>query len=129
MAHHFIHIADNQTIKSVVLLQSANNLDRSDNLDDLPEEAAVYAICGSINNLPVNCRYVGITKNLRLSIKKHFEMADSSVCLQNFMHSIKTKQLIYEVVFRATTSDLEEKKEKWSKLYKPYCSEILNRIY
>jgi hypothetical protein len=42
-------------------------------MDQLPGQPAVYAICGQVNGLPANPRYIGETDNLRKAIIGHFD--------------------------------------------------------
>ena len=49
------------------------NLDKKDNLEELPETPAVFGIFSIIHEVPVHCRLVASTDNLRKSVKDVFE--------------------------------------------------------
>ena len=53
------------------------NIDDKDNINELPEEPAVFGIFSIIHEVPVHCRYVGSTDNLRKSVREVFENPDS----------------------------------------------------
>ena len=116
-------------VKDFVLYKKNNNLDQEDNLDDLPEAPAVYAISGRINGAPANCRHVGVTHNLRESVKIHFSDAEPDACLKQFMQSIKIKTLNYELLDEHEPQVLDSKKAAWSERFKPECNEALNEVF
>jgi len=118
-----------QEVSDFVLYKKENNLDQVDNLHELPELPAVYAISGRINGVPANCRYIGITQNLCESIKKHFSDSETHVCLRQFMQSIKIKTLNYEVTLDFSSEELTKKKEEWEKRFKPECNDKLNEVF
>ncbi|MCG8318427.1 MAG: hypothetical protein MI921_02895 [Cytophagales bacterium] len=127
--HNYIQLSDDVEIKYVVLYKKDNNLDELDNLNELPEQAAVYAICGRVNGQPVNPRFVGVTSNLKESIMKHFDSSESHDCLRQFMQSIKIKSLIYKVLEDSGEEQREKAKLHWQDKYKPECNEMLNEIH
>ena len=129
MTHQFVNTEDDIRIRNVVLYQSANNLAGKDNLSDLPEGPAVYAICGRVNGKPSNARYVGATENLQQAIHAHFSATAPDSCLKFFMLSIKIKELVYLPLSAANATELEALKVEWEKRFKPECNEKLNKIY
>src|SRR5258708_6283901 len=100
MEHNYISVGEQESITALVIFQKDNNLDGRDNLDSLPETPAVYALCGRVNNQPANARFVGESENLRRAIRQHFDPSASvgDECLREFMLSIKTKTLLYELL-------------------------------
>ncbi len=131
MDHNFIRIDDSET-KQLTLFQRDNNLDRMDNLDELPQRAAIFAICGKVNGQPANPRHIALTTNLQEQIKKLFSESNhqDDTCLKEFILSIKTKHLIYKLIqddiSSAPALDL---KKNWEMLYRPECNAELNKIH
>jgi hypothetical protein len=115
--------------KSVLLYQEDNNLDRLDNLSELPEEKAVYGICGRINGEAVNCRYIGETDNLRQSVRNHFGDQEPRECLREFMQSIKLKMLVFELLPDSTPETRLDVVQQWEQEYNPACNAELNQIH
>ena len=131
MEHHYLDISQYPDSKRTILHEKDNNLDKEDNLDSLPEEAAVYAICGRVNGQVANTRHVGETKNLKRTIRECFNPNSGilSDCVREFVLSIKTKELIYEVASGLSEEQRVEKKNNWEKQFKPQCNEVLNKVY
>ncbi len=128
MEHNYIEVEEIPAVKQMVLHQKDNNLDRLDNLDELPAEAAVYAICGRVNGKPANARFVGVSANLQASVKEHFKgLPEGKECFKQFMQSIKTKVIVYELLSGA--EDPEQKRNEWQRNFKPDCNEVLNEIH
>lgn len=90
------------------------NLDRID-IDNLPERKAVYAIFARDKDTgePINCRYVGETDNLKERTKAHFQVDELNSCLKEFMQSIKTKLLLYELMPNSLKDDRLGKEKRW----------------
>ena len=124
-----LNLDNEPQICRLVLLQSENNLEKKDNLELIPDGRAVYAICGRVNGILANPRYVGKTDNLRQSIKNHFgeSFIEDTKCFKDFMLSIKTKELVYELVSNQST--LLIKFEEWESRFQPKCTEELNKIH
>lgn len=131
MEHNYLELAQEPAVANLVIFQQDNNLDRKDNLDELPAEAAIYAVCGRVNGKPANARYVGETDNLREAIKKHFSASEPqpSPCFREFMQSIKIKELVYQLMPGAGKGDRLLRKELWEEQYRPNCNEELNEIH
>jgi len=110
-----------QFTESVVKMEvyhKAYNIDKKDNLGELPEEPAVFGIFGIIHEVPVHCRYVGSTDNLRKSVKDVFENPGTEG-LKNFMQSPWIQMLCYDVMPGSSEEDRKKKEEEWTKEYEP----------
>ena len=120
---------ENTKVVDFLLYKADNNLDKVDNLNDLPNEKAVYAISGRINGKPANCRYVGECDNLQSAIRLHFSDAETDHCLRQFMQSIKIKTLDYVLLPGSTQAERDQIKTEWKVTYKPECNEQLNKVF
>lgn len=131
MEHNYIKIEENSTVKTTILYQRDNNLDKKDNLETLPATPAVFAVCGRVNGEPVNPRFVGETDNLQQAVRKLFDPTEkfSSECFRDFMLSIKTKQLVYELLPDTRQEERINIKNTWQEKFKPECNEQLNEIH
>lgn len=133
MEHNFIDLNADSAMRCQVIHQKENNLDGIDNLDQLPEEPAVFAVCGRVNGKPANARYVAATSNLRKEIQnlfdKHQPAPAGFECFKEFMVSIKTKALVYKLVSGAAESARDNEKTKWMDRFQPKCNEELNEIH
>lgn len=94
------------------------NLDKKDNLTELPEEKGVFAIFAVVNEEPLNCRFISQSENIRESVKALFENPPSEG-MKKFMQGPWIPMCIYEV-----TADQDEKAreaivEKWTKEHDP----------
>ncbi|WP_217602608.1 hypothetical protein [Chitinophaga sp. GbtcB8] len=133
MEHNYMSI-EQGTLYTQVLLQKDNNLDKNDNLDDLPETPAVYAVCGRVNGQPANPRFIGETGNLRAAIRSHFETTDTNgdvctQCFKEFMLSIKIKELVYTLLPDSSPEERSSVKKEWEEKYKPNCNKQLNEVH
>jgi len=129
MKHNILNLDGESQLRRLVLLQSENNIERRDNLDLIPEARAVYAICGRVNGDLANPRYVGKTDNLQQSIRNHFDKAfiEDDSCFKVFVLSIKTKELVYQLV--PDNYSLFVKYKEWKERFRPNCTEELNKIH
>lgn len=98
------------------------NLDKKDNLELIPEEAAVFGIFAIIHEKPVNCRYVGEAVNLRAKVKDLFENPGNEG-FAKFMQGPWIQMLVYELMPGASDDDRVKAAEKWQKEYNPKCDE------
>lgn len=98
------------------------NIDKKDNLKDLPEEPAAFGIFGIIHEVPVHCRYVASTDNLRKSVKEVFEKPEGDG-LKKFMQSPWIQMLCYDVMPGSSEEDRKAKEEEWIKEYEPKVTE------
>ncbi len=94
------------------------NLQRRDNLSDLPVEKAVFGIFGIVDDEPVNCRYVGETENLQATVRQLFTEPVSEG-LGKFLTGPWIKMLQF---LEAPESSLGKRKElvkEWEGKYNP----------
>lgn len=126
-----MHIADDLKIKSMVIYQADNNLDRRDNLHELPKEPAIYSVCCRVNGVPANPRFIGQTENLQEAIRKHFSINEDqpTECFKIFMQSIKTKALVFQTVPETSLEERLKMKDEWINRFKPECNEVLNEVF
>ncbi|MEL6534713.1 MAG: hypothetical protein AAFQ98_04840 [Bacteroidota bacterium] len=126
MEHQFISMTEGMLQQH--LLQKDNNLDKADNLDQLPTQGAVFAICGRVNGQAANARYVGFTANLQSEIKTLFDpnTTHEDTLLKEFMLSIKLKMLVWQ---EATADQANALVEGWKSTMNPHFSEALNKVY
>jgi len=129
MTHNYIEVDAQAGTEQLVIHHHEYNLDKKDNLDSLPAEPAVYAICGRVNGQPVNARYVGTTTNLAAAVKAHYLDTETNEGLLQFMRSIKTKTLVYKVLAAATEQERENAGTEWENKFNPTCTDELNRVY
>ena len=102
-----------------VIYERNNNLDKRDNLDELPGEKAVYAIYSRINGRAANCIYVGETNNLQSAIMSHFQPSELNTGLKDFMQSIKLKALVYTLMPDSTKEERMRIVSEWKKEKQP----------
>lgn len=98
------------------------NIDKKDNLDELPEEPAVFGIFGIIHETPVHSRYVGSTDNLRRSVRDVFEKPESEG-LKKFMQSPWIQMLCYELLPNATEEERKQVEDEWIREFDPKVTE------
>jgi excinuclease UvrABC nuclease subunit len=93
----------------------------SDDLDGLPEQKAVYAIFAAEKDTgkPIHCRYVGETNDLQERTRAHFSDNEENEDLKEFMHSQKTKKMVYELLPGSDKQKRLTKEDEWIKLYDP----------
>jgi hypothetical protein len=106
-----------------------NNLDKKDNLNDLPAVAAVYAICGRVNGEPVNCRYVAECDNLSTAVRRLFEQQNEDDEFHRFMLSIKTKELVYKTMPGSSAEERMSALEEWRMVLRPECTAEMNEVF
>jgi hypothetical protein len=94
------------------------NLDKKDNLGELPESPAVFGIFSIIHEVPVHPRYVGATDNLRKSVKEVFENPEGEG-LKKFMQGPWIQIMCYEELPDSSEEDRKQKEEEWIKRYDP----------
>ena len=80
------------------------NLEKYDNLNELPTEKAVFGLFASVNEEPVNCRYAGETENLRATVKALFENP-ASEGLKKFMQGAWIQTVQFELMPGSSVSD------------------------
>lgn len=94
------------------------NLDKKDNLDEIPESSAVFGIFAIIHKVPVHCRLVESTDNLRKRVKEIFENPEGEG-LKKFMQGPWIQMLCYEEMPDSSEEDRKQKVEEWTKTYEP----------
>jgi hypothetical protein len=127
MTHEYIQ--PEESVRQLVLQHKDYNLDKKDNLDDLPALPAVYAICGRVNGQPVNARFVGATEDLLSAVKSHFGETEGNDMLRNYMRSIKIKMLLYKAMPYSTEEEREAARQEWENRMQPKCTDELNQVY
>ena len=129
MEHVFISLDQLNATANQVIHHKENNLDKKDNINELPDQQAVYAICGRVNGQLANCRFVGATDNLQKSVRSHFEGGIDDACVDTFFSSIKTKMIVYKVLQDSSNEELEALKKSWTEMLNPVCNEELNEVF
>jgi len=112
----------NENVVKKEVFHKEYNIDKKDNLDELPEEPAVFGIFAIIHEVPVHPRYVSSTDNLRKAVKDVFENPESEG-LKKFMQSPWIQMLCYELMPDATEEDRKKKEEEWIREYDPKVTE------
>lgn len=129
MTHNYVEIVEKNGIQKIVLQHKDYNIDKNDNIEEIPPLPAVYALCGRVNGQAVNPRYVGCSENVQDAVKSHFSENEVNECLKNFMQSIKTKVLIFQTMPGSTERERQEIKLQWINKMTPNCTDDLNRVY
>ena len=94
------------------------NLDKKDNLKEIPTESAVFGIFGIVDEQPVNCRYVGETENLRETVVGLFENPREEG-MGKFMQGSWVQMLVYETMPNSSKGDREKAAAGWKDNYGP----------
>jgi hypothetical protein len=94
------------------------NLDKKDNLEELPETPAVFGIFAIIHEVPIHPRYVGSTDNLRKIVREVFENPEGEG-LKKFMQGPWIQMLCYEELPNSSEEELKQKEEEWIKKFEP----------
>jgi hypothetical protein len=98
------------------------NLDKKDNLDSLPEDAAVFGLFAIIHEKPVNCRFVGESDNLRKKVKELYENPGDEG-FAKFMQGPWIQMLVYQSMPGASEEERKKAVEDWQKEHDPKCDE------
>lgn len=96
------------------------NLDKKDNLDSLPTQAAVFGVFAIIHEKPVHCRFVGETSNLQQTVRDLFEKPEGEG-MKKFMQGPWYKMVNYELI--DSEEDRKKAVEAWTKEYSPKIDE------
>ena len=129
MNHRIIDTEELASSERMIIYQKDNNIDKFDNIDEIPEQPAVYAICGRVNDQPANCRKVGTTENLKETISTAFSDAEPDSDFKTFMHSIKIKEMIYYLMPETSEKERKQVLKDWENKLQPACTEELNKVY
>jgi len=98
------------------------NLDKKDNLSELPGEKVVFGIFAIVNEEAINCRYIGEIENLQAGIQDLFENPPSEG-LKKFMQGPWIQMLVYEVMGGSSQADRQKIVEEWNQQYNPKIDE------
>jgi hypothetical protein len=98
------------------------NSTQKDNLHELPAGKAVFGIFGIVEEVPVNCRYVGETDNLQQTVKDLFDHPHSEG-LAKFMQGAWIPLLQYELLPVASAEERQQKLMEWIHTYQPAINE------
>ena len=98
------------------------NLDKKDNLEEVPEGAAVFGIFAIIHEKPVHCRYIGEAENLRAKVKDLYENPGDEG-FGKFMQGPWIQMLVYQEMADASEEDRKKAAEEWTKEHDPKCDE------
>jgi hypothetical protein len=98
------------------------NLEKRDNLSELPNEKSVFGIFGIVDGNPVNCRYVGETEDLRHAVKDLFE-SPPGVGLKAFMRGAWIQMVQFELLPHSSKEQRTAAVEKWIEMHKPAIDE------
>jgi hypothetical protein len=115
-------MSDVNTIIKLEIRHKDYNLDHKDNLHELPEDKAVFAIFGIVDGEPVNCRLVGETENLQKNVRSLFERP-ASEGLKKFMQGAWLQMLIYELMPGSSASERQTGMHGWMLKYNPAIDE------
>lgn len=110
-----------ETAKTIVKFEVWHkdyNLDKKDNLIEVPTEKAIFGIFGIVNEEPINCRYIGESENLREAVKDVFENPQSEG-MKKFMQGPWIQMLVYELMPDSTKEDREKAVEEWKQKHDP----------
>jgi hypothetical protein len=115
---------DEDNILEKTLFHKDYNLDKKDNIAQIPTEPAVFGLFAIIHEKPVHCRYIAEAGNLQQAIRDLFEKAgDVSEGLAKFMHGPWIPRMLYELMPGSSPEDRQKEVEEWTKKYNPKCDE------
>lgn len=109
---------DTENSTRTVIWHNHFNLDKKDNLGQLPDDAAVFGIFAIVNDEPINCRYTGETADLRKTIKDLFENPPGAG-MKAFMQGAWIPMLLYERMPGSLPGERQKVAEHWTQKYKP----------
>lgn len=98
------------------------NLIQRHNLDTVPEEPAVFALFGIVDDEPVNCRYVASSQNIRATITQLFENPHAAG-IKMFMQGPWIKMLQYQTFPTAPAEEMQRIADEWIQQYQPSIDE------
>ncbi|GAA0894228.1 hypothetical protein GCM10009122_39080 [Fulvivirga kasyanovii] len=94
------------------------NLDGKDNLEELPNEKAVFGVFGIVNDEPINCRFIGESENLRDTVKTLFE-APPSEGMKKFMQGPWIQMIKYDLLPESGDQERKKAVDEWTTKYHP----------
>lgn len=107
-----------QSLAQLKIFHPAYNLDKADNLAEIPAVKAVFGIFAIVNDEPANCRYAGETEDLGRTVKELFENPPGEG-LRKFMQGSWIQMLVYELVPDSLWEERQKTLEEWVKKYNP----------
>ena len=111
-----------ETLVKLEVWHKNYNLDKKDNLSEVPIEKAIFGIFGIVNEEPINCRYVDDTENLRESVKDIFENPQGEG-MKKFMQGPWIQMLVFELMPDSTKEDRKKAVDEWKQKYNPKIDE------
>jgi len=107
-----------ETIVKLEVWHKDYNLDKKDNLSELPLEKAVFGIFGIVNEIPINCRYIGESDNLQEAVRNVFEKPEGGG-MKKFMQGPWIQMLVYELMPASSKEEREKNAAEWTGKYSP----------
>jgi hypothetical protein len=104
------------------LWHKAYNLDKKDNLHDLPSQKAVFGIFAIVDDQPSNCRYVGQTEDLQQAVKTLFEKPEGTA-MKNFMQGPWIQMIQYTLMPDSYLEERQEVVRDWERQFEPKIGE------
>lgn len=117
-----MEISVNTEVVKLEVWHKDYNLDKKDNLNEIPTEKAVFGIFGIVNESPINCRYIGEAENLREAVKDVFENPQGEG-MKKFMQGPWIQMLVYELMPDSTKEGREKVAEEWKEKHDPKIDE------
>ena len=112
----------NENVVKQEVFHKEYNLDKNDNLEELPEKPAVFGIFGIIHETPIHPRYISSTDNLRKAVRDVFENPEGEG-MKKFMQGPWIQMLCYELLPNLSEEERKAKEEAWINGYKPEINE------
>ncbi len=106
------------TVVKIKVYHKDYNLDKKDNLTELPEIPTVFGIFAIIHNIPIHPRYIGSTNNLRQAVRDIFENPQNKG-LKKFMQGPHIKILCFDPMPNSSEANRKKMEEVWMEKYKP----------
>ena len=106
------------SVINLIVCHKDYNLDKKENLDEIPEQPAVFGLFAIIDDAPISPRYISSTDNLRKAVREVFENPNSTG-LKKFMQGSWIKMLCYNLLLDSTEETRKAKEKEWIKKYEP----------
>lgn len=106
------------SITTIQVRHYAYNLEKKDNLQELPSQEAVFGIFGIVDEKPVNCRFIGQSDHLQSAIRSLFEDPPGEG-LRRFMQGPWIQLLLYIEMPGSSREERQKVVEQWSQTYAP----------
>ena len=108
---------DESVVKMEVFHKDCN-LDKKDNLDELPQDPAVFGIFSIIHKIPVHPRYIAATDNLQKAVRNLFENPGGKG-MKKFIEGPWIQMLCYDLMKDSTSEERQKKADQWIQTYDP----------